>query len=217
MYPGSPCHICEKNCSLLGAGWSSSVSCDLLHEELVEHQTCSGCYRCDEVCPKDSGYYRHFGCDAKCPTILCRQVGASNPSSPHADCYRCQEPVCGNGIIEPGEQCEHDNDCPEHHFCDPMDCACITDCASYCASSGKNYFHAPNAASRQACEAKMNDAMSALTADCRAVCGAYSWAEGMTDTCCCVSAEWEPCLNCPCTMPCAPDCDTPMPACKAKL
>jgi hypothetical protein len=36
----------------------------------------------------------------------------------------CIEPVCGNSLIEPGENCEQDSDCGEGFRC--TDCECVT-------------------------------------------------------------------------------------------
>ncbi|MBM3309278.1 MAG: hypothetical protein FJY77_03405 [Candidatus Altiarchaeales archaeon] len=63
--------------------------------------------------------------------------------------------------------------------------------------------------------------MNTPEADCRAVCGAYAWMDGLSADCCCVDTDWKPCLNCPCGSPplpaCPYDCDTPLAQCQAGL
>jgi len=199
-YQQSPCYYCRKDCSRLGAGWATSASCDGQHEVLETSQTCSGCYRCNEVCPEPD-YYRLQGCNGKCPTILCRQVKVHEPQSQYKDCYKCYPPVCGNDIIEPGEQCEDDLDCPDYHVCN-LNCQCATDCAGYCTSRGVNgYPQSQGIATKALCEADMNAKMAALNCQNQAKCGAYAWMDGLTADCCCVDVQ----------------CGATVDACKAKL
>ncbi|MBU0761957.1 MAG: hypothetical protein KKD39_02935 [Candidatus Altiarchaeota archaeon] len=211
---GFPCYECRpKDCSDLSGDWSSSVRCDGNHEEIEHHPDCSQCARCKEVCPEDDGYYKLLGCAGKCDLRLCIKVGGNGE---YQDCYKCNEPKCGDGIITSGEQCEEDADCPDYHAC--KGCQCVTDCAGYCADQGSNgYAVFAGAANQAACTNEATARMNALRADCRVVCSATAWMQGVSGTCCCVDADWVPCLNCPCVAPCNPDCDTPKPTCQAKL
>ncbi|MFH1126122.1 MAG: hypothetical protein V1703_03270 [Candidatus Altiarchaeota archaeon] len=218
QYQGTPCYYCQKDCTRIGSGWGTSSvcsGCDSQHEECVQHSTCSGCYHCVETCPENLGYYRFQGCDAQCDSRLCAKVGGSGQ---YKDCYQCNQPRCGDGIISPpGEECEQDSDCPDYHYCD-VDCLCTTDCAGYCADQGANgYTLIGGIGTKAKCEDKMNADMDAKRANCRAVCGAYAWLSGMSTDCCCVDTDWKPCLNCPNQDPARIDCDTPLAQCKAGL
>ncbi len=190
--------------------------CDSTCETCEEYEG-SPCYSCEkkpcrEFPEGDNLCDSLSECRSDCPSSLgqCRRWDTCD------NCYECIPYECGNDVIESGEQCEDDLDCPDYHSC--SDCECVTNCGAYCTGSGNNgYFQVGGINSKANCEAEMNLEVAALSASCRTVCGAYSWMDGLTDTCCCVDAAWEPCLNCPCVQPCAPDCDTPKPACRAKL
>jgi len=38
---------------------------------------------------------------------------------------RYSDYVCGNGVLDPGEECEADPDCGPIEFCDQMTCTCV--------------------------------------------------------------------------------------------
>jgi hypothetical protein len=237
QYEDWPCYYCRKDCSKLGKGWGDMTkcsSCDLQHEDCVEHATCDGCYHCVVECPEDTDgvdYYRFPGCDAKCESSLCRQVKLAQPQSKYKECYRCYDPVCGDGIVSwPDEECETDADCPKYHKCHPLDCLCDTDCNAFCAAQphtgdGRPFTLAATGKTNVQCSDK-NDptsvlatAINALKEQCYAVCGRAYFLDGMSDSCCCIKTDKQKCLNCPCTfgVNCPPDCNTPMNTCKANI
>ena len=86
----------------------------------------------------------------------------------NADCHvdRCEciereeeyVPACGNGILDEGEQCEGETDCPLGYFCADADqgivaCQCLTLCGN------------------GACEGNQGESASSCPGDCPPVCG----------------------------------------------
>jgi hypothetical protein len=201
QYPGTPCYYCSPiNCNQLPGGWSSSVRCDGNHETVEYHPECPRCIRCKTVCPKNLGYYTTQTCGGRCITELCNKIGGTGE---YKDCYRCADPVCGDGIRSPGEECETDGHCSTYHTC--INCECITDCDAYCASMGSGYTYHPGAVSQDDCgnnndpNSMVGQAVSAISQTCCASCGKAYYREGRTANCCCIKTNKVcPCSYCPC-------------------
>ena len=211
LYPNTPCYWCKKDCGILGSGWTNSLTCDLNHNVLERNDAC-GCYKCTEVCPKDDGYYLRPGCDGDCASILCRNVSESQPQSQYKDCLMCYPPVCGNGLIEPGEDCEVDADCLGYAYCD-ADCECQPDCIDFCDDQGVNGYQwindgvggSPNIASSAACSNWAQAKLTAISAQCKTSCVASaSYSYDGSYACCCVDWNSLACADCPGQNPVCP-------------
>jgi hypothetical protein len=190
--------------------------CDSKCEQCLQYQGWP-CYICEnKPCSQISETYPLYGSSSDCARNCSQNVGQCRPYSDCTHCYYCYLYECGNGDVEPGEQCEDDSDCPDYHNCN-ANCECVTNCAGYCANQGYPYIQ--GIGSKADCEDKLTADMNALrnAGTCRAVCGAYAWMEGMSADCCCVDTDWKPCLNCPNQNPALIDCQTPLAQCTAGL
>ena len=223
-YMGTPCYMCKTDCSKLGSGWSSSVECNLNHGVLETNQNC-GCYNCEEECPLDEGgvdYYRLQGCEGDCYSDLCRKVKTREPQSQYAECYKCYEPECGNGLIEyPDEECEVDADCLDYAYCD-FDCLCQPDCIDYCDYQGVDGYlwindgaaGSPAIGSTNQCSDWASQKLAQISQQCHTSCVASaSYSYDGSYACCCVDWNSLPCANCPGQNPACPTQD----ACMATL
>ncbi|MBN1429337.1 MAG: hypothetical protein JXB07_13270 [Anaerolineae bacterium] len=101
-------------------------------------ETCASCPEdCGEccgngVCDGDFGencYTCATDCGQCCGNGVCDPVFGETCSNCEADCGPCP-PVCGNGVVETGEQCESNSQCPRRgQTC--VNCQCV---ANHCGN-----------------------------------------------------------------------------------
>ena len=113
--------------------------CDETCEECVQYQEYP-CYKCENKdCSEiSSGGVTLYNSYTECREYCDSEEGYCTNWDTCEHCYYCKPYVCGNGVLEPGEQCEEGYSCPDYHNCN-SDCQCITDCGAYCGSVGVGY------------------------------------------------------------------------------
>ncbi len=127
--------------------------------------------------------------------------------------------LCGDGILNPREQCDTEHKCPEYHTCNSS-CQCVTDCDSYCRSVGYGFTDTRRVASSNDCAGKNNtnsvlaQKLNVLSEDCYAICGKGYFLEGLSTNCCCLKTNKVHCFDCPGQNP---NCDDAMTQCKAGI
>jgi hypothetical protein len=217
--------MCDADCQCV-----PSVECG---QSLYETDDCdSACELECEVCRQYQGYpcyecakrectqiqssktlYSLTQCQSNCPA----DTGLCVKSAECGHCYYCKAFECGNGVLEPGEQCESDSQCPDYHTCN--NCQCITDCGSYCASVGQGFTNYAGIQDSTGCGggdgtgSKLQQVMGAPET-CYAKCGRGYFMDGLSDTCCCIKTNKVPCIDCPGQNP---DCDTALAQCMASI
>jgi len=133
-------------------------------------------------------------------------------------CWFCYLYECGNGVVEPGEECENDLDCEDisiYLSCNLADCLCYPDCEAYCDDQGKDGYQwvnkqggpAPNVDSKKKCRDWAQQKLQQIKKDCFTSCVASAYMEHNGVSCCCVDWNSIPCKNCPGTNPQCPPAD----------
>lgn len=101
------------------------------NEEDIPHGDETGCAGCgDGVCNGDLGencYTCASDCGQCCGNGACDAVFGETCSTCTADCGPCP-PVCGNGVVETGEQCETSGNCRTGYVC--IRCQCVRHCGN---------------------------------------------------------------------------------------
>lgn len=180
--------------------------CNAECEECGQYQS-TPCYYCQDLDCQDVDIvlYNTFNeCQSHC------QDGMCNISSTCSHCYECQPYVCGNGDVEPGEQCEEDADCVGYGYCD-INCECQPDCDAYCDDQGVdgyqwiNDFLGPVITSSAQCQNWATQKLQQITQNCFTSCVASSsYTYNGVYSCCCVDWNSLPCQNCPGQNPVCP-------------
>lgn len=157
--------------------------------------------------------------------------GSSSSSSSSSSSKRTTTttvPVCGNGVLEPGEQCEHDSDCPGYGYCD-IDCKCYPDCGAYCDDQGVDGYDwindgnpgSPVTTSQAQCTAWANQKLQQISQPaqnpgdpgyCKTSCVASAFYDYNGEYCCCVDWNQLDCNNCPCGTAPLPPCPVQCPS-----
>lgn len=123
---GETCDTCPDDCgACCGNGTCEEEydeDCDTCPDDCgacCGNGTCEEEYDEDcETCEEDCGE-----CEPECGDGVCN--GDENCATCPDDCGECPEPVCGNGTVEPGEDCESSADCDEGYFCSSCTCYMI--------------------------------------------------------------------------------------------
>jgi len=183
--------------------------CDPTCEYCTQYQSYP-CYYCEYKECEDirPGLYDSFSdCMADC-----WPGGQCNVSDECDHCFECVLYECGNGIVEPNEQCEDDLDCPGYGYCD-MDCSCQPDCDAYCSDQGVNGYvwindgmlGSPNINSQAQCQNWAQQKLQQISEVCFTSCVASaSYTYNSVYSCCCVDWNKLPCANCPGQNPVCP-------------
>ena len=151
----------------------------------------------------------------------------NNDCGERQTCVSCQcidtPSYCGDGYLDTGEECESNADCGELGVCSGG-CNCVyppdIDCGNICAEIEGTVSFGNWHESSGACNAYVYDYYQEyLARECTVTCSyaAFTSVSNIagTATCCCGMAKEFECTNCPCIVPCSPECPDPETTCAA--
>jgi hypothetical protein len=107
------------------------------NEEDIPHGDKTGCAGCgDSVCASNENCSTcSQDCGQCCGNGACEGGFGETCSSCTADCGPCP-PVCGNGVVETGEQCEGNGQCRRGQTC--IRCQCVSLCGNGVCDVGES-------------------------------------------------------------------------------
>lgn len=105
------------------------------NEEDIPHGDKTGCAGCgDKVCAGSENCSTcSQDCGQCCGNGVCEAGFGETCSTCTADCGPCP-PVCGNGVVETGEQCEANGQCRRGYVC--ISCQCVRHCGNGTCEAG---------------------------------------------------------------------------------
>ncbi|MFH1055700.1 MAG: hypothetical protein V1744_06365 [Candidatus Altiarchaeota archaeon] len=221
-YCDSSTCTCESSVQCTGDLYNAdncNGACNSQCKECAPYQQ-TPCYYCkNRDCSQiDSGGVSLYNTASECNQHCPQGTGQCISWSTCSNCYYCKNYVCGNGAVEPGEQCEKNSDCPSYHTC--SQCQCVTDCNGYCGSVGQGFTNYGGIGSSDQCSSQTNpnsvlkQLIDQMSETCYAVCGKGYFMDGLNDNCCCTKTNKVHCLDCPGQNP---DCNTALNQCKASI
>ncbi len=168
----------------------------------------------DDGCLRDS-QCRHMECvDEECIEVL---EPGTDECQEDGDCVTA---YCGNGRVDPGEECDGDVGCESGGVCE--DCRCYyppeLDCMEICGATPGADFIAQGLLSSSECGSEAEWYYESYECDTTCI---YSWFYKVTsvagmDSCCCGMVKRFDCTNCPCEPPCDQGCPDPDEICDAE-
>jgi len=151
---GSPCDLNPFGASCVtpeGVVGTCNEDCSC-QPEVTDCVLGDGALGPGESCDADTDCPLGYVCDVDSCSCLCAGETATCFGQPEgASCYdpsgligicrgcQCVPPIqgactIGDGLTNPGEQCDNDNDCPSGSVCSPVDCTCV--CGAFSSVAG---------------------------------------------------------------------------------